>query len=198
MLAPNSEVLKQPKSERIRKAKERSAATPQDPLTTLRTTIDLDNNGKPEVFVKDIYESCKKQVPLPRVVLRPVGEDAVNTKILDILRSAQYREANVRKECEPYKTEGVPAANSLAVRDGLKRERCKMAMTEGVTLKESLGGFMYPDVFRYKNEWYLDVWATERGSSHLNTGRLHVFQHKNDKTVELCEFDFHGTNAKRL
>ncbi len=195
MLAPNSEVLKQPKSERIRKAKERSATAPQDPLTVLRTSIDLDNNGKQEVFVKDIYENCEKRVPLPRVVLRPVGEDTVNTKILDILRSAQYREGNTQKECEPYKTGDVPTENSLDVRDSLKRERCKMAMTDGVTLKEKLGGFMFPDVFHYKNEWYLDVWATERGSNYLNAGHLHVFQHKNGKTAKLCEFDVHG-NAR--
>lgn len=192
MATPNSEVLKQPKSERIRKAKELIAAAHNDswPLSVLRASIDLDNNGKSDSLVKDIHGKCDKQNPLPGVVLRPIGEDTTNARLIEILQSGQYRQVDARSKCEPYKTEGVPTQKSLDVRDSLTREKCAMAMMEGATLKESLGGFVYPDVFRYKNEWYLDVWATERGPNYFNAGRLHVFQHKNGNTVELCEYDF--------
>lgn len=89
--------------------------------------------------------------------------------------------------------EAVPTEKQHDVQDvrhNLNREKCKMAMMEGVTPKVTLGAYMFPDVFRYKNEWYLDVWATERGSSDLNAGNLHVFKHKDGKTTELCEFTF--------
>lgn len=197
MATPNSEVLKQPKSERIRKAKELTASAHNEtwPLSALRASIDLDNNGKPESFVKDIHGKCDKQNPLPSVVLRPIGEDTINTRLIEFLKNAQYREVDTRNGCEPYKTEGAPIEKPLDVRDNLRRERCKMAMTEGVTLKEKLGAYMFLDVFRYKNEWYLDVWATERGPNYLNAGHLHVFQYKNEKTAELCEFDYRG-NAR--
>jgi hypothetical protein len=194
MATPNSEVLKQPKSERIRKAKELTASAHNEswPLSVLRAAIDLDNNGKPESFVKDIHGKCDKQNQLPSIVLRPIGEDTTNTRLIDILQSAQYREVDVRSKCETYKTEGVPAEKPLDFRDSLNREKCRMAMMEGVTLKETLGAYMFPDVFRYKNEWYLDVWAIKRGSIDLNVGNLHVFKHKDGKTTELCEFDFRG------
>lgn len=199
MATPNSEVLKQPKSARIRKAKELTASAHNEswPLLAQRAAIDLDNNGKPESFIKDIHGQCDSQRSLPSVVLRPIGEDATNARLIEILQSAQYRNLDARNKCEPYNTKGVPTEKPLDVRDSLNREKCRMAMMEGVTLKETLGAYMFLDVFHYKTEWYLDVWAIQRGSSDLNVGNLHVFKHNDGKTTELCEFDFHGTDVKR-
>lgn len=193
MATPNSEVLKQPKSERIRKAKELAASAHNDswPLSVVRGSADLDNDGKLESYVKDIHGNCDKRNPLPSAVLRPIGADAINTRLLEFLKNAQERKVDVRNKCES-KTDILPTKKTNDIRGELTREQCKMATMEGVTLKEPLGGSMYPDVFRYKNEWYLDMWTTERGPSYVNGERLHVFQYKNGNAAELCAFNFRG------
>lgn len=191
---PNSEVLKQPRSERIRKAKELTASTHNDssPLSVLRASVDLDNDGRLESFVKNVYGKCDRPTSPTSVVLHPIGEDVTNAQLTKILRNVQYRKVDARNKCERYKTESVPTQKPLDVRDNLMREACVVAMKDGGVFEEALGGIMYPDVFRYKGEWHLDVWATARESSDLRSGSLYVFKHRGGRTSELCQLRFNG------
>lgn len=193
MATPNSDVLKQPKSERIRKAKELTASAHNDswPLSVVRGSADLDNDGKLESFVKNIYGKCNKPASPPSVVLHPIGEDATNAQLTKILRSAQYRKVDARNKCERYETERL-TQKPFDARYNLMREACVVAMKDGGVFEETLGGFMYPDVFRYKGEWHLDVWATARESSDLRSGSLYVFKHRGGRTSELCQLCFNG------
>ncbi len=166
-MSKNYRPPKEPMSERIRKSIEQIAASHNDsyPYTMQRVSIDIANNGRSVLIAREMHGKCGG-VGIPMVVLRTIDKNATNPTLKNVLESAMFRSENAQVETSPGKY--LP-----------------------VTKREPLGSVMYPDIFHYKDGWYFDIWATQRGSSDLHVGHLYVFQHRNGKTSELCELSFH-------
>ncbi len=161
--SPRSKPLNESKSERIRKAKATLAASFDNswPLSAWRAQLDLDNDGKPDAFKKEIQGKCAAP-RFPTILLQPIGGYAAHTQFSKIFNATQNQsEEQVSFELAPGNVTSV------------------------ITRKQR-GAYMFPDVFRYKDEWYLDMLATESSGSRLD--KLYVFKHRNDTTSEICEF----------
>lgn len=167
--SPRSKVLNELKSERIRKAKATLSTSFDNswPLSARRAQFDLDNDGKPDSFKQEIQGKCAAP-RFPTVLLQPIGGYAAHAHFSKIFNAAQNQsEKQVSFELAPGNV--VP-----------------------VTTRKQRGAYMFPDVFRYKDEWYLDMLATEPSGSRLE--KLYVFKHRDGTTSEICEFRVKADN----
>lgn len=162
--------LNDSKLERIRKAKAILSTSFNDswPLTAWRAQFDLDNDGKPDPFKKEIQGKCAMP-RFPTVLLQPLGDYSAQVRFGKILNSAQH---GPEKEVPFELTPGD---------------------VRSITTRPQRGTYMFPDVFRHKGEWYLDMLTTGSSSSRLE--KLYVFEHRGGTTREICEFQIKNDNS---
>lgn len=161
--SPRSKPLNESKSERIRKAKAILSASFDNswPLSAWRAQFDLDNDGKLDSFKKEVQGKCAVS-RFPTVLLQPIGGYVAHTHFSKIFNAVQN---------QPEKQMSFELAPGNVA---------------PVTTRKQRGAYMFPDVFRYKDEWYLDMLATGPSGSQLE--KLYVFKHRAGTTSEICEF----------
>ena len=159
------------KAERVSKTKEQLAMSFNEswPISMKRGRTDIDNNGREEWIAKEVHGKCKSAPPLPAVLLKPISEDALDTNLVRIIKNLGYKTL----------TKQSSTSNSNATSTTARVSR----------------GRIFPGAFKYKGEWYLDVWAIGADSLGLADGRLSVLVHRNGVIREVCEYRFYGTGT---
>lgn len=163
-----SRVLNRPEPKSMAEIKVRAEDDAGWPAKRRVARVDIDNDGTPDIVLKQEDGTC----PETRGFSVTISVLTKDEKHYDLGRS-KYIDVEFGRLVAQLEKDPAP---------GRRR-------TAGLARNDIQGGSLY-DIFVYKNLSYFDLWEIGKDFPDPKSTRLHVFQHKNGTTEEICTYRF--------
>lgn len=163
-----SRVLNQPEPKSESEITARTEDSPGWPAKREIANVDIDNNGTPEIVLKQQDGVC----PMHRafsVNIAVLTKDGMHYD----LEKSRFINIDFSKRAAKLENDSRPASRQTAGMDW-----------------DQFWGYTLYDIFLYKGVAYFDLWEMGEEYPSLSSGRLHVFLNKDKKTQEICTYRF--------